>query len=424
MRKIKLLMCFLCMFSVIAITSCKNEEVDTFANISDTNKSINTGYGGELTQGLIYEQIRNSQNSDITDELLKIILKGKLDFINDENKDDNDYYTLYKSYVNDKFKSTFVDSNAYKFNNEFNENLVVKYLKSEGYNIVCEQVGDNVLEEPFTCDYTDYIDKELDLEIYMKLIKVKYIIDVKSDLIDKNEGRRISYYKETVSSGSANTSRKKLEEYIQKVYDNRESSKLEDIKNVEDIAKDKRNEEIKKIDDESKKISSADDTSFTYLNKFTTCGSVRCDLEDGVKYHKDQVEKYYYSEVVIKDNTSVLYEDARKLLFSSNIEDYLYEIGSKKYLISPIFKNDENHNLNDIILFNNVSSSATYYVVEATDINSQSNFFDKADVAELLIDRISNSTVLEYYFKNSGVEIHDKDIRELFINTYGNFKGE
>ena len=118
-----------------------------------------------------------------------------------------------------------------------------------------------------------------------------------------------------------------------------------------------------------------------------------------------------------------MYEEARDVLFSKNINNYLYEIGNAKYLISPAYINDEVNSMKDVILFD--SSTSTYYIVivEVLDSNTE-NFDDKVSMAELLIDNVSVSNVLDYYFEKSEVEIYDKNIRELFISTYGEFSKE
>lgn len=429
MRKFKLFACGLCLLCVTLITGCKKEKstVDVFADVDNATVQLNTSKNDPLTVGDVYEFIRKEQNSEIVKRIFTKIMADKLDLENDEVMEN-----LYKELLNEKFNKLFVEneSKAYHLNDKFAETVLVDYLKSETYNISCEGNFDSYLEAPFTCDYSDYIEKELNYDIYTNLLKVKYILEEKESLLDKSKARNISYYYVSVNSSDVGSVREEMENYVLNLADNYNSTDPEDIKNIEDIAKDKRKKDFKVILDEYNKISSADDSNFTYLNKFTTCGNYKCSKEEGREYLESKVAEYYTSEVVFKDNTSVLYESARNILFSDNVEDYLYKIGDdltgyKSYLISPVYANDSINSLNDIILFNNVSGSLGFYLVEVEVIDSNStNEINKAKAAELLIDKVNINTVMKHYFKESKIKIYDKEIRDLFISTYGDYSVE
>lgn len=416
MRKLKCLICSLLMASFVCGCSCKKESVDTFADVSNPTTTLNQGKGDALTVGDVYQFIRDKQEKAVAELLLNNIIE---DFIDLDNKDIKD---LYVKYLNEEFKTTFVDTDAYKYNGEFSEELVVQYLQSEGYKITNDATSENsYLEKPFTWNYSDYIEKEVNNKIHMKILKVLYVLENKVDLLEKQQGRKINYYSIPVSTSDAIKIRKEVENYVEKLVEN-----TGDIKTLKDVGDDKKQQEIQKIEDNFNKISTSSDSSFQYLNSFTTCGTVRCAVEDGKQYQIDRVKNYYTSEkIVTKEDSDILYEQARDLLFSKDIDDYLYTIGDHDYLISPIYMNDEKHNSNDIILFNNTSSSMTYYLVEVVEvINRSSLFLDKAQVAELLIPQIGDSIVLDYYFGKSEIEIHDKSINELFVSLYGDYKGE
>ena len=250
-------------------------------------------------------------------------------------------------------------------------------------------------------------------------------MEEKDTLIDKYKVRNIKYYSVTTSTSENDDTRKEMEKYVLNLLENN---------SIEKIAEDKRSKDLNKIKEEFDKIqkpgdpASSDDSNFTYLNKFTTCGNVKCLIEDGLEYQQKQVPSYLESQVVIKGNTEILYESARDVLFSDSIDDYLYKIGDqtngyKYYLISPLYANDKEHAINDIVLFNNESGNLKYYLVEVEVINSQSKNETKALAAEVLVDKVSSNTVIEHYFGKS-IEIYDKNIRELFISTYGDYSEE
>ena len=413
MKKIKMIVS--CLFMALILCGCDKAVVDTFADVSNSSDNVNSSRGNQLTVGEIYNYIRENNDLEISENLMKTIMKTELDF------DDEDIEDLYNKYLNEEFKTRFVDSGSYNYDGKFNENLVCEYLRSEGYKIVCENTNaSNPLDKTyFTFDYSDYIEKELNYDIYLKMLKVQYIIDEKPQLINKNNGRLISYYSVTRSSSTDVETRKKLEEQLNKIYNSQSETKKITLA---DIANEKRDEELSKIDEELEKISTSSDDTFKYLGKYTTCGNKKCTLEQGEAYQKKIINdtNYFSSEVVINTNTSVLFEGAREVLFGNNVSDYLYDgLDKNLYLMSPAYENDGSKpNINDIIIFD---GSSTYYVVMVEIIDATSNFDKQALVAEKLLDTVSESNVFDYYFDEVDIEIYDKQIREYFISKYGEY---
>lgn len=413
MKLIRLLAIALCCVTVLS--GCGKNSADTYASVSDENVAIDGT--GKIKVGDIYSEIRGNNRDEIADNILKKIMLSQIDMENSDIK------SLYEKYLNEYFEETFVDSGSYNYNGNFNEELVVKYLNSESYVINCgEGYNSGVLNSDlFACDYTDYIEQELNYDMYLKLLKIMYIIDQKSSLIDKNEGRKVEYY--SVSKGTGDTVRKQLETYVKSISENYNSDDDTLIRSISDIAETKRSEELKSLTEEYAKLSTSSDQSFTNLNKFTNCGSYKCTIEEGLDYQTKLImdKDYYVSKVVIKGE-EILYTAASNILFSSYVEDYLYTIGEKQYLMSPAYASQDDKRINDIILYD--SSSSVYYLATVEVIDSSSSFADKALVAEKLVDKVSTADVLSYYFDKSEIEIYDKEIREYFISKYGEFKGE
>lgn len=395
------------------VSGCSKDKVDTFADISYKNELISTNRGEKFTAGQVYDYVLNNQKDSVVKGILQKIMKENINFEN------ADMQNLYKKYLNEYFNSKFYENSAYKYDGQFNEELLVNYLKSESYNIVCGQSANSGLldNSKFTCDYTDYIEKEVNYDIYLKILKIQYIIDENPQLIDKNNARRITYY--SVSKGSDDTARKNLEEYVKSMEDNYLSEDDNLVKNIFDVAEKKREEDLKKLDEEFAKVFTSSDSSYSSLIKFTTCGDKRCSVEAGKAYQEDLIikQKYYDSKVVIKNNTEVLYEAARNLLFSDDVDSYLYKIGNVNYLVSPAYGTDELKNVNDIIMFD--SSSSKYYLSTVEVIDRTSSLGDKILVAELLVDKVADSTIFNDCFENIEIEIHDKSIREYFETKYG-----
>lgn len=418
MKKKSFIVGCLMLSGLIVGCSCNKATNDTFANVSNENNAVVSSRGNKLTIGEIYEYILANEKDNVSKNILVEMLEKQV------NLEDAKMKSLYERYLNEYFTQTFVENDNYKFNGEFDETLLVEYLKSESYIISCgEGVNSGLLNNSiFSCNYSDYINKEVNYDIYMKMLKIKYILEEKSDLINKNDARRVTYY--TIAKGSDdNEVREKLEEYVASIAVNYNSSDEELIRNIFDIAESKRKEDLKKISDEYAYLSTSQDSSsgYTYLNKFTTCGSKRCSIEEGKEYQEKLIldKDYAVTKIVTNDNSEVLYDGARKLLFSENINDYLYKVGEGEtavyYLMSPAYLDNNDKRINDIIHYD----SSNYYLTTVEIINSQSSFEDKVAVAELLIDKISDSTIYDYCFEELDVEIYDKDIREYFESKYG-----
>ena len=426
MKKRRFLIGNLLLICLMLISGCGKTEVyvDVFADVKNGDETLNTSKNNPLTVGDVYAQIRKDQNEDIVNNLMKKLIVDEIKSSNNSLYDD-----MYKKILNKKFNELFVEDKKYSYNNEFNEQLVIDYMKNNSYAVYCdsESVESSLLDAPFTCQYNDYIEKELDYDIYLDVLKIKYVLEEKTNLIDKYKVRHIKYY--SISTSDSETTREEMENYVDLLVENYNSTDPNVINSIQKVAEDKRKQKLKEIDDEFKKLSTSDDSDFKYLDKFTKCGEIRCKVEDGKTYWENQVEQYYKDEVVTKDNTEILYESARNVLFSDSIEDYLYKIGSdvdgyKYYLISPVYINDEKHSVNDIILFNNVSGAMSYYLVEVEIITSNSADPQKIIAAEAVLDKISDNVVLRHYLEESKVKIYDKELRELFISIYGDYSEE
>lgn len=414
MKKINKIISVLC-FGLILAGCTKSSNIDTFADISNTNEKYTLGKES-LTAGQLYSYMRENNDSQISKILANSIMKKALF----SGEDSQDYIDLYKKYLNDYFKTTFVESDSYKYNYEFNEELLVKYLKSESYNITCDSLTQGLDSTYFSCDYSDYISKEVDYDIYMKMLKIKYILEEKGTLIDKSKARKITYFSE--SKNSDYTTRSKFEKYISDIKKNYDDENKDVLTSMTEIADSYKLSDLENVATEYEKLSTYDDnSSFTNLQKYTTCGNKKCTIVEGKAYQEKLIQdkKYLTTEIITKDNSSSLFETARNVLFSNNVNDYLYEVGNKKFLVSPSFDKNTEIELNDLVVYD---GSDKYYLVAVEIIDSNSSTFeDKSAVAERLIDSVSDSTILNLYFKDVDLEIYDKQIREYFIKTYGDY---
>lgn len=416
--KKKILTGCLLLSSLITLCSCKKDIVDTKANVSFEDALIFTSKNSKLTSGDVYDKMVNNQKDEISKQIMLKVLKDQV------NLENSDMKSLYGKYINAAFDSNFLKNPTYAYNGDFDESIVVNYLRSEGYDISCD-VGfeQDLLSENFKCDYSDYIEKELAFDTYVKILKVKYIIEERQNLILNNAPRKITYY--TESKGSTdNEVREEFESYVSSIETNYNSTDENLIKSIDDIGEVKRKEALDELAKEYAYLSTSTDSSsgYMYLNKFTTCGEKKCSREEGKAYLDNEImnKEYFSTEVVIKKNENILYKSARDVLFSENVEDYLYDIGGKNYLISPVHINDSDKRVNDIIMFD--AASGNYYIATVDIIDENSSFADKALVAELLMESVSDSIIYEYCFEDQDINIYDESIKQHFINKYGEYE--
>lgn len=417
MKKINKIVSFICLGLLLCGCS-KSDNVDTFADVSNGAEKINSG-SSSLTIGEVYEYIRENDDAQISQNIVNSVLEKYLFTGTEETV--NQYKSLYKKYLNEYFKDKFLDSDAYKFDGEFDEDILVSYLKSESYNIVCNSSGLEGLDTTyFKCDYSDYVSREVNYDIYVKMLKVKYILEQKTSLLDKNKARKISYF--SASKDSTYTTRETFEKYISDIKSEYENDSKDIIEKMTEIANTYKTKDLEEIADQYDKIGKADDnSSFTYLQKFTTCGSKRCSITEGKVYQDKLItdKDYLKTEIVIKSNSSVLFQSARDILFGDELDSYLYTVGNKKFLVSPSFDKNSSIDLTDVVVYD---GSDKYYLITVDVIDSTStNFEDKSEVAEMLIEHISDDTVLIDCFENSKLEIYDKQIRDYFISKYGEY---
>lgn len=415
MKKVRLIIT--CLIMSFILCGCKSVDVDNYADISNKDNNLNTGVN-PLTAGEAYDYIRENDNDEISDELLKLLLDSKIDFEN------GDMLNLYKEYLNEEFYDLFIKDGKYHLNGEFNEQLLVSDLYRQNYDINCGEgyTAGNLDKKYFACDYSDYIEKNLKKDIYLDLLKIQYLIDEKEDLIDKKEVREITYYSVKKSSSAGHETLTELVEVLGSIKDNYNSTDGEKIKSLEDYEDKKIKEDIEKLDEDYAKLSSASDSSFTFLDRFTRCGDLYCSDWESYNYQYNELleKKYLETKVVTKDDEDILYAGARELLFSSNINDYLINIGGNNFLVSPVSGVDGEKVIQDAVLFD--TSSSTYYLVIVNEIDSSSRYSEQIKAAKRLLSYISDSIVLDYYFGESNIYIYDSGIREYFTSIYGDYK--
>lgn len=345
-------------------------------------------------------------------------------YIEENNMLDN-IYDFQVSY-NAKLKRSFQNLIDYiKEENQdiFSEELLVAYLQKNMYKIEKNGTNTVIKELGLKYDYSNYIERKLNFDIYFSMLKELYILENFNGLIDDSNIRLISVY--------SSTDLYEIQIVVDKLFSN-------EYTNINDIEKYIREDEIKELGRQYclnlgyenqyyEGTCYASTSSSTYdsaLSKFTTCNNgLRCTILEGLEYHinlitsKNYVEKYIVSDKYLNIKSNNVTIDKVISYDSSNIR--VVGNSNESYFVNPIYKNDLIQSNYDLIFFDNEPiSTRKYYLINVKNIKTEGineGLIDSSNVELILnelIDKINDDIVLDCYFKDI-----DFDISELISNS-------
>ena len=400
----------------LAACSCKKEEVLTSTLENSTDVYQGQKVSSMLTTQQIYEYIRENAGETTTKAFLKNIMEQILDIKKNENNK-----LTYEIKVKNHFEDMYLNSESYKVNGVFDEDLLASTLESKLYVIDRENLPTSgvTVDLGLKYDYSDYISKAVDYNVYLEMLKGKYILEERPTLLDDSKTRIISIY--------SSDDLEETEELVEELFDGKYS-------NLEQLAESKREAEREEIgrqycvnlgyeNEYYEGTCSASTSSSTYdsaLYKFTVCeNGVRCAPIDGLKYQIKLInEKEYIEEKIVNKNvTDILYPEALSQLFRTNVEDYLHEVidGVDPFLADWLYNYNKEFSHRDIIL--TTGPNSTNYLVTARIVDSNSTSVeDKEKALTLLLDKVSDTTVVSHYLDKADVEVTDPVLKE-YINS-------
>ena len=170
----------LCALLMLAGCSNKDNDSSVKANIKNGEDSIVSG----LTEGTenitlqnVYDDLKSELgNAKAADKLIEIIAESILS--------DAKWLERYNSKMEEKLLNDAKGSTE----GEFNEELFVNSLKAKLYNITCgttepiygptyKDAEKVVVDKYLLCDYSDYKENALKMDVLEEIIKEKYIYD-------------------------------------------------------------------------------------------------------------------------------------------------------------------------------------------------------------------------------------------------------
>ena len=196
----KILGLSLCAVLLLAGCSCKKNDDDNSvkANINNGSETIASGLKEgtvNITLQTLYDDLKSQMgNEKAAEKLLKIVAETI--------KSDAKWAARYDAKMEEKLLSLVEDAN-FKVNGVFNEELLVKTLNSQLYNVTCTNntygpsYDNGEIDEYLLCDYSDYKAKALDLEVLTELLNEKYVYDKvlkdKTNLLTTKKARLVEY---------------------------------------------------------------------------------------------------------------------------------------------------------------------------------------------------------------------------------------
>ena len=421
MRKIVKLLSLGALTLSMAACSCKKNDGNFVSELENSTQVMSGNKVSQLfTTQDIYEYIRENSTDNVNKTFLTMLMESVLDL--DTNADNK---AAYDKKVKEYFKETYLDSDSYKVNGVFDEELLASTLESKLY--VVDKVNlpttGVTVELGLKYNYSDVIERGLNYDIYLQILKSDYILKEKKSILDNSKTRIISIY--------SNDDLEEMEKIVEDLFEGKYA-------NLDALTASKKQEEIDELkrqycsnlglypDADYEGTCTASTSSSTYdsaLYKFTVCeNGVRCSPSEGLAYQIKLVnEKDYITEQVVNKNTSdILYAEALSQLFRSDVEDYLHEVieGEDPFMADWLYNHNKEFSNRDIILTTGPDSTAYLVTVRVVDSNHGSDE-DKEKALSLLLDKVTDSKVLLHYLEKENVDVVDPVIAEFFNSIIG-----
>lgn len=399
--------------------SCKKEETINSALENSTNVLGGNKINNNLTTQQIYEYIRENASETTTKAFLKNVMEQILELDTDQTNK-----ATYNLKLKNHFKEKYLDSSDYKVNGVFDEDLLASTLESKMYAIdkVNLPTSGVTVELGLKYDYSDYISRGVNFDVYMEMLKGKYILEEKTNLLNNSKTRIISIY--------SSDDLEETEEIVEDLFAGKYT-------NLEQLAESKRQEEREEIgrqycvnlgytNEYYEGTCNASTSSSTYdsaLYKFTVCeNGVRCAPLDGLRYQIKLIDEkdYVTEQVVNKDTKDILYPEALSQLFRSNVEDYLHDVidGVDPFLADWLYNYNEEFSHRDIIL--TTGPDSTNYLVTVRVVDSETTSIeDKEKALSLLLDKVSQQNVISHYLEEADVEVTDPALKQYLSEILG-----
>lgn len=412
----------LCAMLLLAGCSCKKTDPDTKANISNPTTEIVEGLKDgvdSITLQKLYDDLKNSKGNEVA-------AKRLMQIISDIVLSDQKWKDRYDAKVEEKL-SEFLSLDDYKKNGVFDEELLVKTLKAQTYNITCENnvygptyTAGGEVDKYMVCDYTDYVNKTIRASILHELLNEKYVYDKvmvdKTNILTTKKARLVEYIALNYSSDDEEDDA--IAHVVEAIKDLSAENSTVSLKDVADAWTE---EKIEKLEEEYNKLYTSDDSNGSIMQDFTD-GYTRLP-EEGLKVKKQEIyDEVNYDKVVItSDSSSILNSTLVERILSENVlsetAKKTIKINNSYYLVAPWA--GTNIDSSDIRIKD--STNSKYYIVKVDVINSESS----ADMIYEAVKVLATNTTLvsdsvNYYLEQNknNINVYDEEIYNYLKTQY------
>lgn len=436
MRKgLKGLSLSLCAMLLLAGCSCKKDEDDNSvkADIKDGSSEVLSGLKEDtkkLTLQNLYDDLKATYGNEVAaDKLIEIIADAEIT---------EEWVGRYAAKIEEKMME-LVKNEAYQVNGEFSEELLVADLRAQLYNIDCtnangfgptykapENTGDPenvVVDKYLLCNYKDYQEKALRLEVLKELLNEKYVYEEvlkeKETLFKTKKARLVEYI-------TIDTSKDFSFEFI--------TDAVESLKNgesLENIAEDWKGKLVEELEEKFNKIGTKDDSTGTIMQEFT--GEYKYDKEEGRRLKTKEIYDgvYYNRTIITTDSKDILNTTLVDILLSENViptseedkSNKTIKINDSYYLVSPLA--GANPDEDDIRITDKTNSKYYIVKVEKVDYNKNETVQTKKDLAYEVVKILAQnsslvSNSLNYYLEQNkdAISVHDEEIYTYLKTQY------
>ena len=413
----------LCAMLLLAGCSCKKETVDTKANISNGTENILSGLKdnvNSITLQKLYDDLKSSKgNTTAANKLIEIVSNLVLT--------DAKWQARYDAKVEERL-TKLAQSDEYKKDGVFSEELLVKTLKSKLYNVTCEVNGtygptytvDGEIDDYMICDYSDYINKSLKINVLTELLNEKYVYDKvmvdKTNILATKKARVVEYV--TISYQDDTEEDKVIEHIVDAIASLSAENSTETL---EGIAKSWTDKKIEEIEERYAKINTSDDKSGSIMSEFTDGYTITA--EDGLEAKKQEIynTKNYDKVVITSDSSDILNATLVEKLLSENVlsdaAKKVVKINGSYYLVAPWA--GDSIDSSDIRIKD--ATNKKYYIVKVDVINNESSedmVYDAVKVLATNTSLVSDS--VNYYLEQhkNDINIYDEEIYNYLKTQY------
>lgn len=428
MRKIKRIIPLL--LAATMITACGSKALQ----VQDGEKTLINSQKEEVNKisyQELYEKIYDQYGASVAAD--ELIYRLGVQVFKDSGRSQSEWDERVKEKMDAYFNSSYI------LDNVFNENVFVANLQSKGYSITCpanvfrgtkEDLTNDSLYQSLKCDYTNFIEMQINQQIAKEIINEEYILNEKQVYFGNKVIRRVQYFKfKPANYADIDTYSTKFTNYINQV----------NTKDLSIIAKQDGGliDQWKTYlyDEELKTYGTIDFTKSTkysnlYTNIFDTSNltsSITDEIKANVKEYTDDGARSLaegHEQMMKAIANQVIYGEA----FGTNEGSTLINAD----IDALIFKTDNKISLNgngylqatsgsDSIVIK--SADSYYYIVKVDCINANSSAELKKIGARALSTNAANvKNAIQYYLNKYGVTIHEENFWNLINETY-NYKG-